>query len=68
MKRSKSKSKKCPACNSIIYGGNEQIVKHMMMKSKCKRKIMYCLGCHKPCADIIHLQNHQRQQQHFKVG
>ena len=57
------KSKRCPTCNIFIKGGNEQLLNHMIRNSKCKSKIIYCLGCNKACVDIIHLNNHQKQQQ-----
>ena len=56
------KSKICPACKIVIRGGNEQVVNHMMKSFFCKKRIMYCIGCNKPCADATHLSNHQKQQ------
>ena len=54
--------KRCPTCNIVVKGGNEQIVSHMMKSLTCKKKLIYCVGCNKPCANYSHLCNHQRQQ------
>ena len=60
---SRQRSKRCSGCNKIIKGGNEQLVSHMLKFASCRSQIKYCIGCNKPCADLIHLDNHQRQQQ-----
>ena len=60
---SRQRSKTCPGCKKIIKGGNEQLVSHMLKYARCRSRIKYCVGCNKPCADLIHLKNHQTQQQ-----
>ena len=62
------KSKKCPGCGLFIYGDNKSLLRHMISRTKCKKKIVICLGCNKQFVDMIHLKNHQKAQQSSSVG
>ena len=62
------KSKKCPGCGLFIHGDNKSLLRHMMSRIKCKKKIVNCLGCKKQFVDMIHLKNHQKAQQSSSVG
>lgn len=59
------KQKKCIGCNHLS-NTNKSLVTHMLNSSKCKKFILYCIGCSKPHANETHLQNHQTQQQNHE--
>ena len=62
------RTKKCPGCGLFINGDNKSLLRHMVSRQKCKKKIVVCLGCKKQFVDSIHLKNHQSKQKLLTTG